>query len=58
MEKNKVYDILRRLTDHTVPLKYRPIIRNWIINNKDILEKETAIHQHKCPLKSGRLKIE
>ncbi len=45
MEKNKVYDILRRLTDHTVPLKYRPIIRNWIINNKDILEKETAIHQ-------------
>ena len=45
MEKNKVYNILRRLADHTVPSKYRPIIRNWIISSKDIPEKETAMRQ-------------
>ena len=45
MEKNKVYNILRRLAEHTVPSKYRPIIRNWIISSKDIPEKETAMRQ-------------
>ena len=33
------------MADHTVPSKYRPIIRNWIISSKDIPEKETAMRQ-------------
>lgn len=45
MEKNRVYNILRRLTDHTIPLEHRHIIRSWLTSSNDVLEKETAMRQ-------------
>lgn len=45
MEKNRVYNILRRLTDHTVPLEHRNIIRNWLTNSSNIPEKDAAMQE-------------
>lgn len=45
MEKNRIYNILRRLTDHTVPSGHRSAIRNWLANSKNVPEKETAMRQ-------------
>ncbi len=44
MKENKSYKILRQLFDHTIPKKYRPIVRNWLISDTDIEEKEEALH--------------
>lgn len=45
MEKNRVYNILRRLTDHTVPSEHRNIIRNWLTNSSNIPEKDAAMQE-------------
>lgn len=45
MEKDSIYKIIRRLADHTVPSEYRPTIRNWIISDRDVPEKETAMRR-------------
>lgn len=45
MEKNRVYNILRRLVDHTVPSEHRPVIKNWLASSIDTPEKETAMRQ-------------
>ncbi len=45
MEKSNVYSILKRFTEHTVPSKYRSIIRNWLTAGNDFAEKEAAMHR-------------
>lgn len=45
MEKNRVYNILRRLTDHTVSSEHRNIIRNWLTSSSNIPEKDAAMRE-------------
>lgn len=45
MEKNRVYNILRRLVDHTVPSEHRSVIKNWLAGSIDTPEKEAAMRQ-------------
>ena len=45
MRENRVYNILRRLTDHTVPSAHRHLIRNWLISSDSIPEKESAMRE-------------
>lgn len=45
MEKSRVYNILRRLVDHTVLSEYRSVIKRWIISDRNVPEKETAMRQ-------------
>ena len=45
MENNRVYNILKRLTDHTVPSGYRSIIKRWLTSTNDSVEKETAMNR-------------
>ena len=45
MEKNRAYNILKRLTDRTVPSEYRSIIRGWLTDATDPAEKEIAMRR-------------
>lgn len=45
MGKNSVYNILRRLADHTIPSGHRLVIRKWLTSSKDVPEKETAMRR-------------
>lgn len=45
MEKNRAYHILKRLTDHAVPSKYRSVIRDWLTAGTESAEKEAAMRQ-------------
>lgn len=45
MEKSRVYNILRRLTDHTVLSEHRHLIRNWLTGSNNTPEKESAMRQ-------------
>lgn len=45
MEKNKVYTILQRLVDHTIPSEHRNTIKRWLASDKDMAEKETALQR-------------
>lgn len=45
MEKNRAYNILKRLTDRTVPSEYRSVIRGWLTDATDPAEKEIAMRR-------------
>jgi len=45
MEQNKVYKIIRNLVDFTISKEHRPVLREWLISDRDKEEKEQALQR-------------
>lgn len=45
MHNKGTYTILQRLVSHTVPERYRRVVRAWLIGGSDREEKEEALHR-------------
>lgn len=43
MKKNRVYNLLRRFTDKTVPTASRWMMQRWLISNQEVTEKEETL---------------
>lgn len=45
MKENKIYTILRKLTDFTIPKEHRQVVREWLVGKDHAIEKE-AVMKH------------